>query len=206
MWRSSIWPITARFNTSWLESHSWSSRGQFRPFLISSSIQVRQKVCPHLMEMTGSMKTFLQTGHSKADGSSTNLVGLPGISFSWYTRFSFRAFSTRQKNSSSVELGSQIVSGDGCSFQMGHTLKLSWCALFRVHCGMIRIYWIMDSTCVVARACMETVCDREQMNTCHRSHQWLSRVPKATLICLRLGSQVDGNIKKNKKNRIWRKK
>ena len=184
MWRSSIWPITARFNTSWPESHSWSSRGQFRPFLISSSIQVRQNVCPHLMEMTGSMKTFLQTGHSKADGSSTNLVGLPGISFSWFTRFSFRAFSMRRKG---LHLSAETSWAARSHQEMGAAFKWatpsSWVG---AHYSEYTVAWYLLDHGLYMCGCTSVhgVCDREQLNICHGSHQWLSRVPKATLICL----------------------
>ena len=51
--RSSICPMTARLRTSWAESHSCPSSGHVPPSRISSSMQPRQNVWPHLTEMTG---------------------------------------------------------------------------------------------------------------------------------------------------------
>ena len=74
--RSSICSITALFMTSWLESHSWSSMGHLAPPSIIFSMHLRQKVCPHRTDITGSRNTVLHTGQVRAGGSSTNLVGL----------------------------------------------------------------------------------------------------------------------------------
>ena len=74
--RSFICSFTARFTTSCPESQVWLSMGHLSPLLMSDSIQLVQKVCPHLMEMTGSRNTLLHTGQSRAVGSSTNFVGL----------------------------------------------------------------------------------------------------------------------------------
>ena len=78
--RSSICPMTARLRTCWAESHSCPSSGYVPPSRISSSMQPRQNVWPHLTEMTGSRNTRLQAGQTRAGGSSTNLVGLAAIS------------------------------------------------------------------------------------------------------------------------------
>jgi hypothetical protein len=79
--RSSICPFNAMFET---KSERWNgvlSTGhtEFDTFPrdeIFSVIHIRQKVCPHLVEITGSVKRFSHIGQcSAADAGVRNLVG-----------------------------------------------------------------------------------------------------------------------------------
>ena len=78
--KSSICPLTAKFDTKCSRCTIVPSRGHFvAEFPVMEPpfrMQFLQKVCPHWVEITGSLKSSLQMGHlSDSEGWTTNFVG-----------------------------------------------------------------------------------------------------------------------------------
>ena len=72
---SSICVLSALFGTNWFEPLGVLSRGHGRLVSFSRSEQLRQNVCPQLTAMTGSRRTWSQSGHnSHLGGSVTYLI------------------------------------------------------------------------------------------------------------------------------------